>query len=813
MADHKVIGKEGKEYVTADLVAKVTGRAKYAEDFRADGMLFAKLLSSPMPHGRVRSIDTSAAEAMTGVEAILTADDLPAEDAPGEAGLTNEPMYEGEPILAVAAVDETTAADAIERIRVDLEPLPFTVDPLESLRPGGPDARRDGNTMTGQMFDRELATIKWDDVDWAAIDRGEMPTDGAVTDEWEVGDVEAGLAEADLVLDETVFHQSMGHQPLETRTAMAYWRNGKCHLHCSTQSTARTYGPAARGIGIEPENLVLIAEYCGGGFGSKIFGSIQARIPALLSRKAGRPVMMRITRQEEHFIGRARPGLQGRVKIGFRRDGRVTALDMFFVQDNGPYGFSTDYMNAADQASLMYQPLSHRLRGLSVFTNTPPRSAQRAPGGLQAVSIIAPLMQKAAKRLELDPLDVIRINAPEGQAKLGAPRDGVQGNVSSAFVKEAADIGAEQFDWQAMRAKSGRRNGSKVTGVGVALSSFNAGAWGMDGLLTIRPDGKVHVQQGIGNLGTGSVFDTARAAMEALRTDWKQAEVIWGDTSRHLPWSTVQAGSTTTYAHTRANYAAAEDAKRKLQEIAARDLGGAPDDYDVADGRVFRRGSRSQGLGFAQAARRAIELGGRYDGHELPEDINAMTTASATALAGIGLMGVAKDNYPLGGRVISHCIGFAEVEVDVETGAVALKDYRVSTDCGTVVNPKTLEGQLHGGGIQGFSAALGQKWIYDRRWGLQVSKRFYSNRPPTLLDVPHEQVMQWAAQDKPDPFTPVGAKGIGEAAEGAGSGAVLCAIADAMGEGYFNRTPVMADMILTRIENLPDAVSTLTAHA
>ena len=383
MADYKLIGKP---YSTADLVAKATGRAKYAEDFRADGMLFAKLLVSPMPHGRVRSIDTSAAEAMPGVEAILTADDLPAADAPNETSLTNEPKYEGEPILAVAAVDETTAADAIEAIRVDMEPLPFAVDPLDSLRPGGPDARLDGNTM----INRELATVKWDNVDWAAIDRGEMPTDGAISEEWEVGDVEAGLAEADMVLDETLFHQSMGHQPMETRTAMAYWQNGKCYLHVSTQSTQRTHGFAARGIGIAPEDLVLVSEYCGGGFGSKIFGFIQMNIPALLSQKAGKPVMMRITRQDEHFIGRARPGLQGRVRIGFRRDGRITAMDMFAVQDNGPYGQSGDFVVWPDMASLMYMPLSHRFRGISVYTNTPPRSPQRAPGGLQAVSMFAP---------------------------------------------------------------------------------------------------------------------------------------------------------------------------------------------------------------------------------------------------------------------------------------------------------------------------------------------------------------------------------------------------------------------------------------
>src|SRR3954466_16399025 len=147
MADKLV----GQNYIPVDLVAKVTGKARYAEDFRADGMLFTKLLVSPMPHARVRSIDTSAALAMPGVKAILTADDLPGLPGGGERALTNEPLYAGEPILAVAAVDELTAADAVEKINVDLEPLPFVVDPLESLRPDSPNARTTGNAWGAPM--------------------------------------------------------------------------------------------------------------------------------------------------------------------------------------------------------------------------------------------------------------------------------------------------------------------------------------------------------------------------------------------------------------------------------------------------------------------------------------------------------------------------------------------------------------------------------------------------------------------------------------------------------------------------------------
>ncbi len=806
MADYKLIGKD---FSTPDLVAKVTGRAKYAEDFRAEGMLFAKVLSSPMPHARVSKIDTSEALAMSGVEAILTADDMPEAEAPNEVGLTNEPLYEGEPVLVVAAVDEATAAAAIERIRVDFEPLPFCLDPLDSLRPGGPDARLDGNTV----IDGEVTTVKWTDADFAAAVDGNLPM-GESTDQWEFGDVEAGLADADVVLDETVFHQSLSHQPLETRTTMAYWQNGKVYVYPSVQSTARTVGPVARWAGVSQSDVVLVNEFTGGGFGSKISGYPQLVFPILLSKKAGKPVMMRVTRREENFFGRSRPGLQGRVKIGLRRDGRITALDLFVIQDGGPYGRSGDFLSAGRIASLAYQPLNMRARGVTVFTNTPPRGAQRAPGGAQCITMLSPVLDKAARQLGIDRAELLRINAPEGQAEYNE-RDGSRVNVSSAFVKEAIDRGVELFGWRERQARSGQRRGSKVTGTGIALSTYSGGSSGFDGLAVLKPDGKLYIQTGVGNLGTGSFADTSRAFAEAIDMPWDKVEISWGDTGRHLPWSSSQGGSQTTHAHTRANWAAGQDAKRKLQEVAARDFGGSPDDYEVGGERVYRRGNRSQGMTYARAAERAIALGGRYDGHELPEDINSMTVASAQALAGQGLMGVAKDNYGLGGRTMSFVVGLAEVEIDVETGEIRLVDYAATTDCGRVLHPANLGGQILGGGIQGFGIALSQKWVFDRRWGLLVAKRFYSNRPPGITDIPLDRPMKWAAVDKPDPFTPVGSKGIGEPPVGAGAGAVLCAIADAMqavGDGYFHRSPVSRDMILTELEQLPAAHGRLTTH-
>src|SRR5450755_2339183 len=221
----------GKNYVTADLYAKVTGKSKYAEDFRAEGMLFCKLLLSPVPHGRVKHIDASEALAMPGVRAILTADDLPAPadsltdngtvikaNKRSERGLTMEPLYQGEPILAVAAVDELTAAEAIERIQVDFEPLPFVVDPLDTLRPGGPNPRTDGNVWirppaTGSQGPGApvVKELKWTEADFAEIKHGRLPM-GKTPDEWSYGDLDAGFKNAALVLDETFVTPDTSHQ-------------------------------------------------------------------------------------------------------------------------------------------------------------------------------------------------------------------------------------------------------------------------------------------------------------------------------------------------------------------------------------------------------------------------------------------------------------------------------------------------------------------------------------------------------------------------------------------------------------------------
>jgi CO/xanthine dehydrogenase Mo-binding subunit len=790
----------GTDYIPPDLVAKVTGKARYAEDFRAEGMLFTKLLLSQMPHARVRNIDYREALAMEGVMGIITADDLPETDnlVGSDRALTMEPMYQGEPILAVAAVDEAIAAAAIEKIKVDYEPLPFVIDPLDSLRPGGPNARVGGNTVVDR---KEVVEIKWTAQDFE--DAGDAMPMGQPEVEWEVGDVAQGLEEADLVLDETLYHQSQTHHPLETRSCMAYWQNDKLYIHPSTQSTQRTAGAVARGVGIDPTQVVLVAEYCGGGFGSKIGGTVNMAIAALLSQKAGRPVMHRVTREEENAYGRARPGFQGRIKMGFKADGRITAVDMYIIQDNGAYGRSGDFMSASRCVSLNYTPLNLRFRGISILTNTPTRAAQRAPGGVQITAMVEPVIDKAAKELNLDRIEIRKINAPDNDTVYGSN----QHHVTSAYVRETFDKAAEMVNWEELKQESGKTNGSKVTGVGVALSSYVAGSRGFDGLMVIRPDGKLYVHQGIGNLGTHSTFDTARVACDLLDIPWEDTVVVWGNTSRHLPHSAVQAGSQTTHAHTRANHAAATTLKKNLQEIAAKDLGGSPDSYDVTGGRVHRKGNRASGMTLARAAERAIELGGKFDGQEVAEDLNDWTKTAAAGLAGQGVMGAAKDNYGGEGDLWSFVVGVAKVEVDRDTGAVAIQHYTAVCDTGSVINPRGLKAQILGGGVQGFGLARSQKWVYDPKWGVPFTQRLYTAKPPSILDVPLD--MRAGTADLPDPQNPVGSKGIGEAPFGAGVAAVLCAIQDAIGEFELKRSPMTTDLILNQLEGAPQPITVL----
>jgi CO/xanthine dehydrogenase Mo-binding subunit len=792
----------GKNFIPPDIYGKVTGKAKYAEDYRADGMVFCRLLGSPMPHARVKKIDASAALKLKGVLGVLTAKDVPAFPPPQNPILTDEPHFVGEPILAVAAETEQLAQDAIDLIKIEYEPLPFVVDPLDSLHPGGPNARSDGNVANPRI---KYQTVKWTARDFAMAGDGKLPM-GQPAGQWTYGDLEAGFKDAKVVLDESFVIGSQCHHCMETRSAMAYWQNGKVFVFGSSQSQSNAVPGLARYCGVEPKDLVFVAEYCGGGFGSKGNAYPEMAIPAHMSRKINRPVMMRISRQEEYAIGRGRAGFQGRIKVGFREDGRIVAMDAYVVAENGANIGFWDFENFGHTLSVVYQPMAMRWRGIPVLTNTPARGPQRGPGENQTALAMEPILDKAARQLGIDRVAIRLINAPDSNGKHGEKQE----PMTSAFLKDALEKGAARFKWEEKLKLSGQRRGSKVVGIGVGSAFHSAGQTGFDGLVRITPDGKTHIHTGVGNLGTYSYAATSRVAAEVLKVNWDNVILERGDSRKHLPWNSPQVGSNTTFTQSRTNYVAAVDTKEKLLKIAAMDLGGKPEDYDIGGEKVFLKSDPSKSLTYAKAAQRAIELGGAFSGKEMAGDLNPITKASVEALAGSGLIGVAKDKLPIRGMPPALAAGFMMIELDVETGRWEILEYIGVADCGTVIHPMSLATQVKGGAVMGLGIAASERYVLDPQIGIPANVGLLTAKPMSYLDVPSE--MQWDAVDKADPSSPLGSRGIGEPLMGCAAAALVNAIADALGGHYFNRTPVVPDMIVNAISKRPQSYKVLAAN-
>ncbi len=792
----------GHDFTPPCVPGKVTGEIKYAEDYKREGMVFARILTSPLPAGRVVNIDASEALRMDGVVGIITADDLPPVAPPGNPALASEYVtYVGQPILAVAATSEEIAESALDRIRVDFERRDFVTDPLESLTPGGKNCYPDGNVLvrsnrTGEdgVTTRvaEIQDIKWPQSAVDAIRAGQEPVGGEFTTEWAFGDLDAGFAEAAAIVEEPFVTIGYPHHSLEARTGMAYWENGKCYFHGSSQSQSANNAGLARMLGIDLADLVFINEATGGGFGSKIGPYPFMAITGYFSRILNRPVQLRITREQEFYIGSARSGMQGWIKIGVKEDGKVSAVDLVIVNDGGATGGGSGN-SSAQHVTVAYQPETMRYRGISVYTNTTPRGAQRGPGQNEMAAVLAPMTDKAARAVGVDRVAFRRLN--------GLRSDGFQGGnqspVTSSFIAEALDQGARMFDYAAKDAQPKDLGNSKVRGVGVGLGYHGAGGRGYDGLVRITPDGRLHVHSGVGNLGTYSYAGTSRVAAEVLQMPWDNTDIQRGRSDRHLPHSSGQGGSNTIFTHSRANYVASMDLLNKLKEIAAMDLGGSADDYEIGGERVYRSDDSATGMTYAQAAQRAIQLGGRFSGEEYPDDLNDLTKLAVQGVAGTGLVGSARDNIPGQGQPPGNVVGFCEIELDKDTGKIEILDYASVADCGTVVHPKNFDNSMRGGMVWGVGLTNLERHVYDPQNGLPANTGIYQSKPPTNMDVPVDT--QHGAVNIPDPQNPMGGRGIGEPTQGAMAAALASAISDALEGHLFNSAPTTTDMIIDHL--------------
>ncbi len=804
----------GFDFTPPDIAGKVTGEIKYAEDYKAEGMVYARLLTSPMPSGRVVNIDASEALRMDGVVGIFTADDLPPVAPPANPALASDYItYVGQPILAVAATSEEIAESALDRIRIDFERRPFVVDPLDSLAPGGPSAYPEGNALIrteeegpegSPIRGAQIKDIKWPQSAIDALRAGREPVGAEFASEWAFGDIEAGFAEAVEIIEQPFVTIGYPHHSLESRTCMAYWENGKCYFHGSSQSQSANNAGLARMLNIDLENLVFINEATGGGFGSKIGPYPYMAITGNFARVLNRPVQTRITREQEFYIGSARSGMQGWIKVGVKADGKVSAVDLVIVNDGGMTGGGSGN-SSAQHVTVAYQPENMRFRHISVYTNTTPRGAQRGPGQNEMAAVLAPLTDKIANAIGVDRAQFRKVNAMNSDGFQGGSR----GSVTSAFVKEAIEQGEREFGWQDKLALP-KANGSKVRGIGIGIGYHGAGGRGYDGLLSMGADGILHIHSGVGNLGTYSYAATCRVAAERLQIPWERCVIERGRTDRFLPHSSGQGGSNTIFTHSRTNWVAAEDMIAKMKEIAAMDLGGSADDYEIGGERIFRSDDNSVGMTYGQAAQRGMELGGKFSGEEYPDDINPLTQIAVQGLAGSALVGVAKDNIPGSGQPPGVQVGFMEIELDKDTGKIEILDYTMVGDCGTVVHPKNFQNAMRGGLVWGVGLAGLEKHVYDPQNGLPANTGIYQSKPPTNKDVPIETNM--SAVNIPDPQNPVGARGIGEPTQGAAAAAYASAIADALDGHLFNTAPITTDMIISHLAGLDYSTKSLKTN-
>ncbi|WP_331235036.1 xanthine dehydrogenase family protein molybdopterin-binding subunit [Natronorarus salvus] len=788
----------GQDFTPPDSVAKVTGRARYAEDYMLDNMLHAKTVKSPYAHALVEHIDTSEAEQMSGVEAVVTFEDAPGgEQSDGiesmQPAFDQEPRCYGTPVAAVAAVDEYTAAAAVEAIDVEYRVLEHVIDPIETLKPGGPNARLDGNAPGD---DGEVQTIKWDEADFS----GDFPENpGEMNYGWSFGDVDEGFSEADVIIEDVQRAHSVPQNPMEPRSTVADWdSSGDLTVYASCQSVQTAAAGLAGYLEMELDDLTFIANYCGGGFGSKASAYPAMAAPAILSREANRPVKLRGTRKEEFFWGNGRTQVIFKFRIGFTSDGEMTAIDIQMIGDAG--GYETGCLNginsAATSASALFNPPNMSVEGCGVYTNTPKRWAMRGPGENQLALALAPTMGKAADELGIDVFDLWRMNA----ADHGDPIGESQAPNTSAYMVEALDVIAEDFEYDERVERNGSIEDGRLIGVGMGVAEHGAGSVGFDGLIVITPEGEVEVRTGIGNLGTYSYAGVSRAAAETLRVPWEDVVVKWGRNDNQS-WSVIQAGSNTIFTESLTQHRAAETAIEYLQEIAAEELGGEADEYVVEGGEVYHEEDEGSGLTFAEAAELAVELGGRYSGEEIPEedDLNPVTIAGAQDAIGEGLVAFGFTSpEDTGGEAMvrSYCAGMAEVSIDIATGNIVVEDLRGVSDCGTVIHPISVKGQVEGGLLQGLGYALYEHYNFDEETGIPYNTDWYTNKTPSILDYGSTD---GSAVDEPDPFGAHGAKGIGEPPYGAGAVAVANAVYNALGTDL--EPPMLPNKVLDALEN------------
>jgi len=692
---------------------RLSGTAVYPSDLVLPGMLYGAILRCPHPHARVRSVDAAAAEALPGVVAVLTGASPEAKDVRwGYGGGVTTALFdpvcrhEGEAVAAVAAETPYQARDALAAIRVDYEVLPFVADERDALSAGAPKVHESGNRV------------------------GE-PT------AYQRGDVAAGFAAADVVVERSFRTACELHTPLELHGCVARWDGDRLTLWESTQGVFSVQAGAARALGLPLAKVRVIGHYMGGGFGSKLQPGKYTVVAALLARKAARPVKLFLSREETFLCSGNRPPSNVTVKIGAKKDGTLTAIELTGLGTGGAYpagGTSLLDWLARD----LYTCSNVRTETTDVFINAGPARPMRAPGHPQGAWALEQTMDELAERLGMSPVDLRLGNVPRvSQTRGGQP-------FTTTGLAECIREGAKAFGWEeALHGDRSREparesgEGSVRRGVGMAACLWIGGAGGPPSTVLVKlfADGSVNLNMGASDIGTGTKSVMAMVVAEELGVDPDAIQIENADTAT-TQFATPSGGSKTVPTESPTVRRAALAVKDELFRLAAEQLGVPKRDLELRDGALVSKRDPTKTVpvtGLEGLRRQGVLVGVGYRGPN-PEG---------------------KVINPFGAQ-------FCEVEVDTRTGEVRILRFVAAHDSGRVLNRMTFDNQVFGGITMGIGLGATEERILDRgQTGKMVNANWHDYKLPTMLDVP--PVMTSVPIDRPDPEANVtGAKGLGE---------------------------------------------------
>ncbi len=650
----------GKRVPRVDAVDKATGRSIYGSDIYLPGMLYCKILSSPHPHARIKKIDTSKALEVPGVKAVMTADDAP--DVPyGTTGQIRDRSFMardrvrfvGEPIAAVAAIDEDVAEYAVSLIEVEYELLPAVFDPLEAMKEGAPLVHEKIEEYVGSTGMR-----KGNICSLLTAERGE---------------VEKGFAEADFVVEGTYRSQPINQGYMEPMACAAQVEpSGRVTVWTTTQGPYAIRNTLAETLNIPMNRIKVIPLEIGGGFGAKLRCSFEHFCVILSEKTGGKPVKMISTREENFTAIGPRLECVATIKTGVKKDGSITARQVHAVYDTGAY-LGPGVGSGVGHSTGPYMIPNFKAESYAVYTNKVWAGSYRASGVADMVFAVESHMDEVAEKIGMDPLDFRLKNLlKEGDRSLTGEI------IPSMGLKEMADAARKNSNWDS-------RKGEEGWGIGTAFSDWKSGTGPSTATVSLNEDGTVSILTGTVDIA-GSDTSLAQIVAETIGVPFEKVVMAKKDTDS-APFNGPTGGSRVVYSAGRTVLQAAQEAKDKVLRFAADLLEASTDDLEVVNERVQVKGSPEKGRSLAEIAR--LSSTSKYG------SIMGQAALSQLPFA------------PIYNQVI------VEIKVDKETGMIKVLKFTQAQDLGFAINPNSVEGQMEGGAVQAIGRALYENYVFN----------------------------------------------------------------------------------------------------